>query len=233
MRLPNKKKPGDPVLATDWNMLLDAIAARTPRHGPGLRLIASSGGFAYSMTPTSPQAQAGYDHPFRLSVTYDAEAIRLWVGFGAATAMTWVDGNSTPTAVEHPLKFSSSHSLLNDPFSTGDVGFATLHPDTDYGVWMLIGGAASVVANNTGANSDFSSIQQYAFTTVNSRVELSTTATEPSSQYPYSEHDVPVFLGRVRVNADGVATISQYRRSDITLGLSDLPRGIRHPEAIG
>ena len=48
-RLPQKKKPGDPVLAADWNTLLDAIEARTPRAGTGLELIASSGGFAYSM----------------------------------------------------------------------------------------------------------------------------------------------------------------------------------------
>jgi len=50
MRLPQKKKPGDPVLASDWNLLLDAVAARTPRSGAGLELIASSGGFAYSST---------------------------------------------------------------------------------------------------------------------------------------------------------------------------------------
>ncbi len=47
-RLPQKKKRGDPILAEDWNTLLDAIAARTPRPGNGLELIASSGGFAYS-----------------------------------------------------------------------------------------------------------------------------------------------------------------------------------------
>jgi hypothetical protein len=47
-RLPPKKKRGDPVLAEDWNALLDAIASRTPRPGTGLELIASSGGFAYS-----------------------------------------------------------------------------------------------------------------------------------------------------------------------------------------
>lgn len=47
-RLPEKKKRGDPILAEDWNTLLDAIAARTPRPGTGLELIASSGGFAYS-----------------------------------------------------------------------------------------------------------------------------------------------------------------------------------------
>ena len=47
-RLPPKKKRGDPILAEDWNALLDAIASRTPRPGTGLELIASSGGFAYS-----------------------------------------------------------------------------------------------------------------------------------------------------------------------------------------
>ncbi len=47
-RLPDKKKPGDPVLAADWNALLDAIAARTPKPGAGLRFVSSSGGFAYS-----------------------------------------------------------------------------------------------------------------------------------------------------------------------------------------
>jgi hypothetical protein len=47
-RLPPRKKRGDPVLAEDWNALLDAIASRTPRPGTGLELIASSGGFAYS-----------------------------------------------------------------------------------------------------------------------------------------------------------------------------------------
>lgn len=52
-RLPQKKRPGDPVLAEDWNTLLDAIAARTPRPGAGLELIASSGGFAYSQPGNS------------------------------------------------------------------------------------------------------------------------------------------------------------------------------------
>ena len=48
MRLPQKKKKGDAILAEDWNLLLDAIAARTPRPGDGLKFISSSGGFAYA-----------------------------------------------------------------------------------------------------------------------------------------------------------------------------------------
>ena len=59
MRLPQKKKAGDPVLASDWNLLLDAIAARTPRSGAGLELIASSGGFAYSRPSALSSPQAG------------------------------------------------------------------------------------------------------------------------------------------------------------------------------
>ena len=52
MRLPLKKKPGDPVLAKDWNLLLEALAARSPRPGSGLELISSTGGFAYSLPPS-------------------------------------------------------------------------------------------------------------------------------------------------------------------------------------
>ncbi|MCP5535379.1 MAG: hypothetical protein H7A51_03995 [Akkermansiaceae bacterium] len=55
MRLPEKKRPGKPVLASDWNLLLDAIAARTPRPAPGMELVLSSGGFIYRVRP-----QAGF-----------------------------------------------------------------------------------------------------------------------------------------------------------------------------
>jgi hypothetical protein len=73
MRLPEKKKPGDPVMAADWNLLLEAIAARTPRPGTGLELIASSGGFAYSKPGPPP-----YHHrmlpPFAVIVIEKPEA---------------------------------------------------------------------------------------------------------------------------------------------------------------
>ncbi|MEI7815163.1 MAG: hypothetical protein WCJ13_10285 [Coriobacteriia bacterium] len=59
MRLPQKKKPGDPVLAADWNLLLEAIEARTPRSGAGLELMSSSGGFCYSVPPAMADAPKG------------------------------------------------------------------------------------------------------------------------------------------------------------------------------
>lgn len=59
MRLPPKKQPGDPILAKDWNALLEAVSARTPRSGLGLDLVSSSGGFAYSSPPPTIRPFAG------------------------------------------------------------------------------------------------------------------------------------------------------------------------------
>lgn len=60
MRMPQKKKPGDPVLASDWNLLLEAISARTPCPGNGLEFTSSTGGFSYALPPPkgySPKGQ--------------------------------------------------------------------------------------------------------------------------------------------------------------------------------
>lgn len=57
MRLPSKKRPGNPILASDWNLVIDALEARTPRPGPGTELVSSSAGFTYRVRP--PAAGAG------------------------------------------------------------------------------------------------------------------------------------------------------------------------------
>ncbi len=63
MNIPQKKRPGDPILASDWNALIDAIHARTPRPGLGLKLLSSDGGFAYSSPPpaTPPRAYGPFE----------------------------------------------------------------------------------------------------------------------------------------------------------------------------
>ena len=65
MKLPPKKKPGDPVLAVDWNTMVDALAARTPRPGPGTELVVASGGFTYRVRPSSGTS-AGEDFPWQM-----------------------------------------------------------------------------------------------------------------------------------------------------------------------
>ena len=58
MKLPPKKKPGDPVLAADWNIMVDALAARTPRCGPNNDVLVTSGGFTFRNKPTSSQSSS-------------------------------------------------------------------------------------------------------------------------------------------------------------------------------
>ena len=52
MKLPPKKRPGNPVLASDWNTLVDALAARTPRPSAGMEIVSTSGGFSYRVRQT-------------------------------------------------------------------------------------------------------------------------------------------------------------------------------------
>lgn len=53
MKLPPKKRPGNPVLADDWNTLVDAITARTPRPSAGMELAFTQGGFIYRVRPNA------------------------------------------------------------------------------------------------------------------------------------------------------------------------------------
>ena len=65
MNPPPKKKPGDPVLASDWNRIVEALAARTPRPSPNLELVSVSGGFAYRLRQSAPGPSVP-PHPFKI-----------------------------------------------------------------------------------------------------------------------------------------------------------------------
>lgn len=65
MQLPQKKRPGQPILASDWNLLIDALAARTPRPSADLQIVASSGGFTYrSREAPAASSQRIITYPF-------------------------------------------------------------------------------------------------------------------------------------------------------------------------
>lgn len=86
MRLPSKKRPGNPILAKDWNLLIDALEARTPRQGPGLELVWSSGGFAYRSRKTASGAESSSCGNLAVytKVPDGAEEPNLYVGVGQA-----------------------------------------------------------------------------------------------------------------------------------------------------
>ena len=77
MRLPSKKRPGNPVLASDWNLLIDALIARTPRPGPGTEIVSSSGGFSFRVRTTAGGGSAAAPgEPFAEIVTWKEAEIK-------------------------------------------------------------------------------------------------------------------------------------------------------------
>jgi len=70
MKLPPKKRPGNPILASDWNTLVDALAARTPRPSAGMEIVFTSGGFIYRVRPSASAAPAPVSCPFGEIITW-------------------------------------------------------------------------------------------------------------------------------------------------------------------
>lgn len=68
MRLPSKKRPGNPILAKDWNMLIDALEARTPRPGPGTEIISTSAGFTFRVRPSAAGGSGAITKPVPLAI---------------------------------------------------------------------------------------------------------------------------------------------------------------------
>lgn len=66
MRLPPKKRPGNPILASDWNLLIDAMEARTPRPGPGTEIVSSSGGFSFRVRATASSGSSSKPVPLAI-----------------------------------------------------------------------------------------------------------------------------------------------------------------------
>jgi hypothetical protein len=66
MRLPPKKRPGNPILASDWNTLIDALEARTPRPGPGTEIVSSSGGFSFRVRATASSVSSSKPVPLAI-----------------------------------------------------------------------------------------------------------------------------------------------------------------------
>ena len=71
MNLPPKKRPGNPILASDWNTMVDALAARTPRPSATLEIVSTSGGFSYRARQTAGSTgAAASDCPFGQIITW-------------------------------------------------------------------------------------------------------------------------------------------------------------------
>jgi len=88
MRLPPKKRPGNPILASDWNTMVDALAARTPRPSATLEIVSSSGGFSYRARQAAASTGAALsDCPFGQIVTWvEDETLKTGIKGGVVYA---------------------------------------------------------------------------------------------------------------------------------------------------
>jgi len=122
MRLPQKKKPGDPVLASDWNLLLDAVAARTPRSGAGLELIASSGGFAYSKPGPSIAPNQGFPPFSVIGIEKEASSYLVTLKEGWVIERRPKTGDTPTVKFQVPKIGSVSMDTIPRPRLTMTIG---------------------------------------------------------------------------------------------------------------
>jgi len=129
MRLPEKKRPGNPVLASDWNLLIEAVAARTPRPSPGVELVHSSGGFLFRLRPVAassgttagPTCRAFY---LVVSRTYFGDSEKLWIQIDISVA--WEGESEYGTGTRRYRRWDGNGDLVEDTTQAWGVWFPSL-----------------------------------------------------------------------------------------------------------
>ena len=110
MRLPPKKRPGNPILASDWNTLIEALEARTPRPSAGLDLISMSGGFAYRVRQMGGGNGTIPGEPFAEIITWkDGETKKTGIRGGVVYA-----GDKVWNVDHKPLNLEASGTFKVD-----------------------------------------------------------------------------------------------------------------------
>ena len=120
MRLPPKKRPGNPILASDWNTMVDALAARTPRPSAGMEIVSTSGGFSYRARQAAASTGAALsDCPF-------------------GQIVTWVEDETTKTGIRGGVVYAGD-KVWNVPNKE-----LNLEATGTFLVWLEIGVTANV-----------------------------------------------------------------------------------------
>jgi hypothetical protein len=95
MKIPEKKRPGQPIKAEDWNLLIEALQARTISSGVGYDVMQTTRGFSLRIAArnTSPGTQETMPCPFGNVV---------WLGSGES-AYAAIRGGSVSAGPENWL----------------------------------------------------------------------------------------------------------------------------------
>ena len=118
MKLPPKKKRGDPVLAADWNTMVEALAARTPRPCSGMELVCTSSGFLYRPRQLAGASGGTTCRAFFALETHNVgDTPHLFLATGQVMGGT---GNLTPEIDLGPLDSPPEENLFVWLEITGD-----------------------------------------------------------------------------------------------------------------
>ena len=197
MRLPQRKKTGEQILASDWNLLLDAIDARTPRQGVGLKFTATSGGFSYSAPPPLCERNRGQS-PFSV--------IAIEIPEGGGYKVTIKEGwviDRRPKTADHPhVKFImpavGGVTLDTRPrpqidMVVGDILWCRYRTDES----GLVTGTPEILVNSAVQNG----AHYYP--------------KDPASPTYGGEGDFYVKLFKIILDSDGFTEVIVYQQSDI------------------
>lgn len=235
MKLPSYPQKGKPVEDTVRGMI-DYLRSITVRGIAGGRVVTTANGTTL-IPPKQKAAGSGgsSNHPFKLTGTTSAGDYLLHVFQGACTVNGWAWTSSTVYGQTVELVPSiGSGTLLSDSVGIGDVGAgyltlaAPVSGTTTYGIWLhvaadnnfstvsiydAIGGIFPNTAHVHFATFSFGSAAVFASSTYTD----SSDAADQGLVGGADDKDLAIYLGKVVVDAAGAATITQYRKTDVTI----------------
>ena len=169
-----------------------------------------------------------YLHPFKLFTLDTATERRLYVGPGRVTMMQW-NNTPYPKMAECLVSFNSAN-LYNDAFGplTGN-GYLTLAASKTYGVWLEIewtsASFSNIVSGSAVFNGAVNNIQARYGNSGGALIRTSETYTDydDGTAFANSEsQNAMIYIGKVETDANGVVAITQYRRSDVVIPISEI-----------
>lgn len=211
IQLPEVIRSGDPISAKWANSIRTALQRLRDR----VPVIKAGG-------------NSTYRHPWEIITTIIEDELRIYVSFGIITYQIWNEDESQFVFNDGQVYFSQTPSLtylLNDPFIAGDVGYFVASVSTDYGVWIKVARNAEFSVNIPPGNSEPYSgiaVQGYIHS---SEILVSTEFVEFHETPTYDDDYAFIYIGKVSYDEDGIATVTQYRRSDIVTGIATYPVG--------
>lgn len=169
-----------------------------------------------------------YLHPFKMFTLDTASERRLYVAPGRVTMMQW-NGTAYPKMAECLVSFNSAN-LYNDAFGSFSTnGYLTLAASKTYGIWLEIEWTSASFSNIVSGSAVFSgavnNIQARYGNSGGALIRTSETYTEydDGTAFANSEsQNAMIYIGKVETDANGVATITQYRRSDVVIPISEI-----------